>query len=42
MRAYNTEKRDSFSDICQGYITNEECNIIFSRDYEAIDDLFAE
>ncbi len=31
----------TFSDICQGYITYEEYNIIFSRDYEAIDDLFA-
>lgn len=30
----------TFADICQGYLSDEECNIIFSRDYEAIDDLF--
>lgn len=32
---YNT-----FSDMCRGYLSDEECTIIFSRDYEAIDDLF--
>lgn len=32
---YNT-----FSGICRGYISNEECKIIFSRNYEEIDHLF--